>query len=154
MISKTKRTGKGQSILLSHAILVGFSIFLVYAITTTFVTIKNDYQKSIGGDDIKQLCFVVQGAVNKIYSETVYNVTGDTVMGVIDVKMPLRIAGMNYRTKFVNQSVVIESLDAKINETCKMGINAVYNGTTSGGLTRFYYTKQQNGQDRIEMTRI
>jgi hypothetical protein len=49
---------KGQSILLTQAILFGFTIFLVYAISSTFVGIRDDYQKFIGENEIKYaLCF-------------------------------------------------------------------------------------------------
>lgn len=144
---------KGQSILLSHAILVGFSIFLVYAVSTTFVTLKNDYQHVIGGNEVDQLCFVIRGAVDKMQPDTNYNFTADTVLGSMDINFPERIAASNYRIKFANQSAVIDSLDNKFNQTCRMTANAVYTGQTSGGLTRITYTRTPGG-DLVTLERI
>src|SRR3989338_22655 len=39
---------KGQAELVSHAILVGFSMFLIFVIITTFTNVKKDYQTFVG----------------------------------------------------------------------------------------------------------
>jgi hypothetical protein len=149
-----KKGFRGQSILLSHAILVGFSIFLVYAVSTTFVSIKNDYQKFIGQNEIDELCFAMKSAIGKIQQPQYYGMTNDTVAGSIVIRMPDRIADLKYRAKFVNDSISIESQSNKFNTTCRIGSNAIFNGSTTGGNTRFQYIRLSDGSDRIEMTRI
>lgn len=143
---------KGQAILLNHALMVGFSIFMVYVVVTTFATIKTDYQEHVGGNEIKELCFVMRGAVDKVYNPADYNVSTNTSFGQIEVRLPERITDTKYQARFFNKSILVES--SLFNDTCKIGYNANYNGSTSGGLTRFSYSKYTNGTSVIEMTKI
>ena len=145
---------KGQSILLTHALLVGFSIFLVYAVVTTFVALRDEYQEFIGANEVKQLCFVMSGAIEKIYKEPDYNISTYTLMGSLDVSMPEKIVDVNYRARFVNSSVLIESIGNVFNDTCVIGYEAIYNGSTTGGLTRISYYRASNGTDIIEMVKV
>ena len=99
--------GKGQAILLNHAILVGFTIFLVYVVFTTFAEIKKDYQELVGGNEIKELCFVMRGAIDKVYSPSEFNVSNNVSLGRIDVRLPERITDLKYRTKIFNKNHLI-----------------------------------------------
>lgn len=150
---KNKRTSrdKGQAVLVSHAILVGLSIFLVYAVITTFTSIRNDYQKSVGGFEIKELCFVMRGAINKVYTPVDYNVSTNTSFGQIFVKLPDRITDIKYSAFFFNKTIQIRSF--AFNETCRIGFDADYNGSASGGMTRFSYVRSVNGTNTIEMVK-
>ena len=148
------QTQKGQSILLTHAILIGFTVFLVYAVTTTFIGIRADYQKFVGNNEVNELCFVMKGAVDKVYINTDYNSPTTTLAGYIDVLMPEKISDLPYHANFANRSVFLQSIDRKFNSTCTIGLNVNYNGTTSGGLTRFSYTRYANGTKTIEMRRL
>lgn len=147
-------SSKGQAILLNHAIMVGFSIFMVYVVVTTFASIRTDYQKFVGGNEIKELCFVMRGAVDKVYNPPGYNVSTNVSLGQIEARLPERITDIKYQARFFNKSILIESSGTAFNDTCKIGYNANYNGSTSGGLTRFSYSKFTNGTDAIEMTKI
>ncbi len=144
---------KGQSILLTHAILVGFSIFLIYAVTTTFVTIREDYKEFVGSNEIREMCFAMRSAAGKIYTQSTQNISTTTILGSLNVRAPDRISDMNYRMKFVNDSIVIESIDRGFRDTCKVGLGAAYNGTSSGGLTRLSYIADSNGTKTIEMVK-
>ncbi|MBI4174194.1 MAG: hypothetical protein HY517_00990 [Candidatus Aenigmarchaeota archaeon] len=143
---------KGQAILLNHAILIGFTIFLVYVVFTTFAAIKTDYQELVGGNEIKELCFVMRGAIDKVYAPIEFNVSSNVSLGRMETRLPERITDIKYRTKFFNKTLLIES--TKFNDTCKVGFNAEYNGSTSGGLTRFSYSKFDNGTNVIEVTKV
>jgi len=145
-------TRKGQAILLNHAIMVGFSIFMVYVVFTTLAAIKTDYQEHVGGNEVKELCFVMRGAIDKVYSPADYNVSTNVSLGQMEVRLPERITDIKYSSRFFNKSILIES--TAFNDTCKIGYSANYNGSTSGGLTRFSYSKYSNGTDVIEMTKI
>ena len=145
---------KGQAILLNHAIMVGFTVFLIYVVVTTFASIRGDYQKYVGGNEIKELCFVMRGAIDKVYAPLDYNVSSNVSLGRIEVRLPERITDIKYQTKFFNKTILIESGRSIFNETCKIGYNVNYNGSTSGGLTRFSYSKYTNGTSVIEMTKI
>lgn len=145
---------KGQAILLNHAIMIGFSIFLIYVVVTTFASIKEDYQQFVGGNEVKELCFVMIGAIDKVYTPLDYNVSANVSLGQIEVRLPERITDIKYQANFFNKSILIESSGNAFNDTCKIGYNANYNGSTSGGLTRFSYSKYTNGTGVIEMVKI
>ncbi len=145
---------KGQAILLNHAIMVGFSVFLIYVVFTTFASIRTDYQKFVGGNEIKELCFVMRGAIDKVYAPVDYNVSANTSFGQMEVRLPERITDIKFNARFFNKSILIESSGNAFNDTCKVGYNANYNGSTSGGLTRFSYSKYSNGTGVIEMIKI
>lgn len=149
-----KDNSKGQSILLNHAVMVGFSIFLIYVVVTTLMSIREEYQKFVGGNEIKELCFVMRGAIDKVYAPDNYNVSTNTSLGQIEVKLPERITDIKYRARFFNRSIIIDSSGVLFNDTCKIGYNIEYNGSTSGGLTRFSYIRYTNGTDVVEMIKI
>ena len=144
--------GKGQAALISHAIIVGFSVFLVYAVMTTFTSIRDDYQTFVGGEEVKQLCFVLRGAVDKVYNPVDYVTSVDTTMSAFEARLPDRITDIKFSASFANKSIVVKGTN--FNETCKVGYDAGYNGSTSGGLTRFSYVRNANGTDTIEMVKL
>lgn len=151
--SRRKNFKRGQAALVSHAIIVGFTIFLVYVVFTTFTSLRGDYQKFIGGLEIKEVCFVMKGAIEKVYTSADYNVSVNVNLGSVEVRLPDRITGLKYNTRFINRSILIESPGAEFNESCKIGFAANYNGSTSGGLTRFSYMRLTNGTNVIEMVK-
>jgi hypothetical protein len=146
--------GKGQSVLLTHALLVGFTVFLIYAITTTFVTLREDYQGLVGNNEVNQLCYVMKSAVDKIYANNSYTSPTTTMIGYMDVNMPVKISDMPYRARFVNDSIFVQSINRGFNQTCKIGLPVSYNGTTNGGPTRFIYTIYSNGTKTIELVKL
>ncbi|HIG97703.1 MAG TPA: hypothetical protein HA230_05165 [Candidatus Aenigmarchaeota archaeon] len=152
--TKRRTFSLGQAELVSHAILVGFSMFLIFVIITTFTNVKEDYQIFVGGSEIKEMCFVMRGAIEKVYNPTDYNFTTNTMLGSMQTRLPDRITDIRYRATFFNKSIIIESPGIEFNDTCKIGFTADYNGSTSGGLTRFSYTKFTNGTDVIEMVKL
>lgn len=145
---------KGQAPLVSHAIIVGFTIFLVYVVFTTFTALRDDYQKFVGGLEIKELCFIVRGSAEKVYTAADYNVSVNSLLGSIEVRLPDRVTDLKFNVRFVNKSALIESPGAEFNETCKIGFPAQFNGSTSGGLTRFSYTRLTNGTNVIEVVKL
>ena len=146
--------GKGQSVLVSHAVLVALSLFLIYVVITTFTSIRDDYQKFVGGTEIKELCFVMKGAIERVYAQSDYNFSTNTNLGSLQVRLPDRITDIKYKASFFNKSILIESLAREFNDTCKIGFAAGYNGSTSGGLTRFSYLRYTNGTNVIEMVKL
>ena len=145
---------KGQTPLISHAILVAFSLFLVYVVVTTFTSIRTDYQGFVGGLEIKELCFVMRGAIDKVYTQSDYIFSTSTNLGSIQARLPDRITDIKYKASFFNKSILIESQGREFNDTCKIGFSANYNGSTSGGLTRFSYLRYTNGTNVIEMVKL
>lgn len=148
------RFGKGQAPLLTHAIMVGFSIFLVYAVISTLTSIKADYQKLVGDSEVNELCFIMKSAIDKVYLPDNYNLSANTNLGSLEISLPDRITDLKYDAKFFNRSILIKSSVPAFNETCKIGYNIAYNGSTSGGLTRVSYIKQSNGTEVIEMVKV
>ena len=146
--------GKGQTPLISHAILVALSLFLIYVVVMTFTSIRTDYQEFVGGLEIKELCFVMRGAIDKVYTQSDYNFSTNTNLGSIQARLSDRITDIKYKASFFNKSILIESQGREFNDTCKIGFSANYNGSTSGGLTRFSYLRYTNGTNVIEMVKL
>lgn len=144
----------GQAPIISHAIIVGFTIFLVYVVITTFTSLRDDYQKFVGGLEVKELCFVMKGSVEKVYTPADYNLSVNALLGQVEVRLPDRLTDLKYNAKFFNRTILIESPGAEFNDTCKVGFMASYNGSTSGGLTRFSYIRLTNGTNVIEMVKV
>ena len=132
--------------------MVGFSVFLIYVVITTLTSVKEDYQKFVGGLEIKELCFVMKGAIDKVYTPNEYNFSTNTSLGSIQVKLPDRITDIKYTAAFFNKTILITG--GSFNDTCKIGFVAEYNGSTSGGLTRFSYLRYTNSTNVIEMVKI
>ena len=149
MITKNK----GQAPLLTHAIMVGFSIFLVYVVISTLTSIKADYQKLVGDGEVNGLCFIMKSGIDKVYLPDSYNVSTNTTLGSVEISLPDRITDLKYDTKFFNRSILIKSSQPAFNVTCKIGYNVNYNGSTSGGLTRISYIKGTTGET-IEIVKI
>jgi hypothetical protein len=146
---------KGQSPLLSHTLVVGFSVFLVLAVVTTLNVLKSDYQDFIAKGEIEQVCALIRNGIDSIYNPDDYISPTDTTMGRITILLPDKLAGNVYRIRLVNSSSYIETVSQPaINRTCRLGFPAVYNGSTSGGETEITWTRYSNGNDRIDMRKI
>ncbi len=149
---RTFRVSKGQSPLITHAIMVGFSVFLVYAVISTLTSIKTDYQEIVGGSEISGVCFIIKSGIDKVYAPDSYN-TSATNLGSIEISLPDRITDLKYEANFFNRSMLIKSSLPAFNQTCKIGYNVAYNGSTSGGLTRISYIKNTTSET-IEMVKL
>jgi hypothetical protein len=146
-------SSKGQTVLLTHAILISFAVTLVFIVFTTLTTLRTDFEGFVSQKEIQQGCILVKGAVEKIYISTDYRPPTNTTAGTIVVQMPEKIAGSSYRLRFENNSAVIDAQPA-FNTTCKIGLNLSYSGSSSGGMTEIKYVRYSNGTDAIEMTNV
>ncbi|MFH0832700.1 MAG: hypothetical protein V1900_03215 [Candidatus Aenigmatarchaeota archaeon] len=145
---------KGQNPLLSQTLMVAFSLVLLLAVVTTLNSVRNDYQDFVGRHEIRQVCAIVKSGVEKIYSPGDYNSSTNATMGKILLDLPTRIGDMNYRAKFANTSLLIETTGSnRINDTCKIGFNISYSGSTVGGRTEMSWIRYTN-ESRIEMRKI
>lgn len=142
---------KGQSLLLTHAILISFAIFLIFAVFTGLSTLKTDFEDFVADKEIQQACLLVKGAVEKIYIPTGYRPPENATAGSIVLQMPDRLAGSPYRVSFVNTSILVDG-GAAFNTTCKTGFNLSFSGSASGGLVQIKYARYSNGTDAVEMT--
>ena len=146
---------KGQSPLVSHSIIVGFSVFLVLAVVFTLNTLRADYQDFVGKGEIEQVCDLIRGGIEKIYNPSDYISLTNTTIGRIKILFPDRLADNSYRIRFANSSATIETISQPvINKTCIIGFDLIYNGSTSGGETEIVWTRFSNGTDRIDMRKI
>lgn len=141
---------KGQSALVSHAVLVGFSVFFIFIVVTTFANLNADFREFILENELQQACLVIKGGVENVYSQSDYRPYTETVHGSITVNLPERIAGENYNVRFENKSVLIEA--GQFSYSCKVGLNIDYSGSSSGGATTIKFTRNLT-TDRIEMAR-
>ena len=153
---KKKGLLKGQSPLLSHALVVMFSIMLVLVAVTAMNSIRNDYQDFVGTIEAQQVCGIIKGSIEKIYQPTDYAVQINQTYGKVVLDLPERIADSRYRVKLFNDSIRVEMLGSQINETCRTGFNITMSGTASGGKTAIIFDILKGGASndyRITMQR-
>ncbi len=146
---------KGQSMLISHAILIGITIMLVLVVVYALLNIQKDYQKFLGASEIEQVCFVMKNSIEKIYSEGKYLSPSNSTYGKIRIVLPQRAADLKYRARVENRTIYIETLaDPLLNTSCKVGINASFSGFAAGGVTEIIYTEFSNGTRQIALVKV
>lgn len=146
---------KGQNPLLSHTLIVGFSAILILVVVTSMNLIRNDLQDFIGNQEAVQVCSIVRGGTEIIVNEEDYISVTNTTKGRITLKLPKKIADLNYRATFSELTLTIQtSGQVDITKICEMGVNATYSGFTRGGLTELIYTQNSDGDKIIQMIRL
>lgn len=146
---------KGQSPLLSHTIAIAFLLLLVIIVVSVLNTLHDDYSNFIGKNEISQVCLLIKGDVEKVFAEDAYISPTNTTKGKVFVQLPERIANQNYRVRFVNSSLAIETLSQpRVNDTCKPGFNMTYIGSTSGGRTEINFTLRDSGDKIISIRKV
>ncbi len=144
----------GQSPVLSHTLLIGFSVLLIMIIVTSMSSIKDEYQDFIGRSEITQVCAIVKGNVESIFWKENYISPMNETKGTATMRLPERIADMNYRAYFSGTTLFVETFGrVNITDTCVPGFNATYTGSTSGGITRLNFTEYSDGARVIKMSR-
>jgi len=141
----------GQSPLISHTTMLIFTVILVAIVIASLNVIKDNYQLSHGMEEIKQICNIVRGGIEKIYLPESYISPTDSRLGEITLDLPNHVLDLNYKMKFVNDSLYIET--EIMNLTCKLGFDVSYNGSSSGR-TKITWIRLSNGTDVINMERI
>jgi len=145
---------KAQSLLISHSLAIAMSVLLVIVIIATFSNMRNQYQKFIAENEVKQVCLSVKSAVEDIYDTVNYTSQSNSTLGMIKMELPRRIADSRYHAMFFNSSVYIGMDNMQINQTCKIGFPARFSGTSNGGNTYITWTRYANGSDEITMTSL
>jgi hypothetical protein len=139
---------KGQSILISHAIIVSFGIFMVFVVVTTFTNLRADFQNFTAANEIDQLCLILKSSAEKVaYTDNYISPSG--AVSEITVKLPDRIAAIPYNVRFVNGTVAIETQSPRFTTNCTIGLDINYSGFTTGGLTTVVFNN--TGQGLLEM---
>ncbi len=146
---------KGQSPLLSHTIMLAFSLLLVLVIISMLTAIRDDYSNFIGKNEIAEVCLILKGGIEKMMTDDSYVSPTNTTKGRLFMRFPARIADQNYRMRFANNSVFVETLaQPRINDTCRLGHNASYTGSTAGGITEVNYTMLDSAAKIIAMKKV
>jgi hypothetical protein len=149
------KKSKGQNPLLSHTLIVGFSTLLVLVVVTSLAVIKSDLQESIGFMESKQVCSLVENSVEIMFWEENYISLSNYTKGKITLKLPQKLADMNYRATFFGNNLTIETFgNIKIIDSCIMNFNATYSGSTGGGLTEILFKENSDRSRIIEMNRL
>ncbi len=146
---------KGQSVLLSHAFIVAMSVILIIIVLTAMKTIIDDNRDFVGRNEITQICSIVKSSFEKILLEQTYTSLTNTSSGKITVALPERIADMRFRTRLSANDVIVETQgNILVNETCRIGLNATYSGSTAGGRTLFELIRYSNGTKEIKISNV
>jgi hypothetical protein len=151
-VSFGKETHKGQSILITHAILVGFTIFLLLVVMNTFMTLREDFQNFAAHSEIDQVCMIIKSGIEKLFLGEEYRSQTNTTSR-IDLNLPEKLVDTSYRASFVNKSIDIATLSPRYNSTCRIGLDMQYSGFTTGGSTEIIFTRNSTA-DAIEMRSI
>ncbi|MBI4018100.1 MAG: hypothetical protein HY368_00655 [Candidatus Aenigmarchaeota archaeon] len=150
-----KKGRKGQSHILMHAFAVAFSLIMIWIIASSMNSMIDDHREFVGKKEILQVCDIMKTAAEKIMVPQEYVSRSNTTLGSISIAMPEKIGGTNYRTRFVNDTLIIETTGTPtINDTCIMGFNATFRGGTNGGRTSVVYTRYSDGTDEIRVTNV
>ena len=139
---------KGQAPMISHTFAISFTIIIIMFIVMSFNNIRDDYKAFALENQISGICDTIKGAIEKIYWPFDYESNG--TFGSVIIDLPERIGDTNYRVKFFDSSLLIES---EINSTCNIGFNITYAGSTTGGRTEIEWTRS-GGVDKITMRRL
>jgi len=149
------RFSKGQDSLLSHSMLIAFSLIVIIFVVAALTSLRDDYSGFIGKNEISQVCLLVKGSIEKIFVEDRYSSPTNTTKGRIFLNLPDRIGDQNYRIRFVNASISIETLSRpRVNDTCKAGFNLSYTGSTTGGRTEINFTVRDSGEKIVSIKKV
>ena len=133
--------------LMSHTFAIAFTIVIILLVVISFNNIKDDYKDFALKNQISGVCYTIKSAIEKIYWPFDYESNG--TFGRIIVNLPERIWDRNYRARFLDSSLLIES---EINSTCHIGFNITYAGSTSGGRTEIEWARSGTA-DKITMVK-
>lgn len=154
-LSRASGKSSGQNPLLSHTIAIAFLLLLIIIIISVLTTLRDDYSNFIGKNEISQVCLLLKGSIEKVFTEDGYTSPTNTTKGRLFLRLPERIADQNYRIRFVNNSISVETLSQpRINDTCVPGFNLTYLGFTSGGMTELNFTLRDNGNGIIAIRKV
>jgi hypothetical protein len=146
---------KGQSTLISHAILVSISIMLVFLVIYSFSSIKSEYESFVAGTELDSACLAIKTAAEKIYTPTGYISPQGSDLSEITIDLPSKAAGMKYRTKFENRTLYLQTLSNNLqNVSCKIGLDAQYFGSTTGGETKIIFSQSSQGVNIIRLEQV
>ena len=144
-------SSSGQSVLISHSLMLAITLILVMIIIFSIISLKAQYQNFIGISEAKQVCLTTKSSIEKIYSPENYTSQTNSILGKVLVNLPKRIADEKYSIIFVNKSAEIKISNIGLNYTCKVGFPVQYNGSTDGGLTEISWIRLSNSTDVINM---
>lgn len=146
---------KAQSQLMAHVFMLLFSVMILALVLTTLNNIKQQYQEFVADLEIDEVCDTIKEGVGKIYWPTDYSGPKTVKMGEIEILLPVRVGDVKYKAIFAGSTLNIATVDKPyVNDSCKMGFDAIFNGQTSGGLAKLTWTAYSNGTDEINMTII
>jgi len=136
---KKQKKMLGQSVIFTHAILLSFTIFLIFIIITTFTTMRGNFQEFTLQNEMDQVCFMMRSGFEKVYQQPDY-VSPTGIKNTLVIKLPDKLADTSYHVSFVNRSIKIQTLAPVFNSTCNIGFNTSYSGSAGGGVAEVSYT--------------
>jgi hypothetical protein len=144
---------KGLNPLVGHTMTILFSILLIVVVITALNSITQENQKFLGENEMIVVCSTIRSAVEEL------NLNGDYVSltdytSTKTINLPERVAGFNYKASFVNSTLKIETQSTpSFNQTCGMGFNMTYRGSSNGGKTRIDLTSKTDGSREVVLSR-
>jgi len=144
---------KAQSVILTHTLLIAISVALIFVVVLTFTNMRSSYQDATISDGLSRVCLSMKAGMEKIYSDTGFLPQNDTLLGSVDLLLPDSISDIKYRTYFLDGTLYASSLDGR-SESCKIGLDAMYMGSTGGGDTRIDFMQMGNGTKMFSVEKV
>ena len=142
------RKMRGQSVLFTHTILLGFSIILIFVVIATFSGLRDNFQQFASDNEMKRVCLLIKESIEKAYTPSDYVSPTNENYSTIVLDLPEKLLGTVYRTGFVNDSVFVETFDPSYSISCKVGFNLTYTGSSTGGSIALIFSRSP---DTMEM---
>jgi len=140
---------KGQSVIVTHSLLVLFATIFLIIIVTTLNSIREDYRDFTLNLTVKDICSVVKASIEELRTPipAELEVNTEQSMGSVMLDLPQKIGGTKYRIRFENEMIVIKT-ESGFSYTCYTSVNSTLSGRSAGGRTKIYWM-YGNGINKI-----
>lgn len=131
-----KNSSKGQSQIITHSLIILFSVSLIVLVATSMKNIENQYENFTGDLQVDDICSIMKSSIERIYNPVSQNISVNRTeeMGYNIINLPQKIGSGYYHINLYNNTIEIET--SEIVHTCEAGINATFSGKSSGGRTK------------------
>jgi len=143
---------KGQSVIVTHSLLVLFATLFLIIIVTTLNSIREDYRDFTLNLTVKDICSVVKASVEELHAPipAELEVNTEQSMGSVTLDLPQKIGGVKYRIRFGNRTILVKT-ESGFSYACYTSVNSTLAGRSAGGRTRISWI-YGNGTDKILIT--
>jgi hypothetical protein len=143
---------KGQSVVVTHSLLILFATLLLIIVVTTLNSIKEDYRDFVLNLTAKDICNLVKTSIEELRTSipTELEVKTEQNMGSIILDLPSKIGNTKYRIRLENETILIKT-ESGFSYTCYTSVNSTLSGRSTGDRTKIYWV-YGSGTNKISIT--